>query len=614
MTIGAPSAQPLSAYESELSRSVESQALACIGCNDCLLACPIPESTAITIGELNRALHLPVITQKNVIAFVSACTQCGQCVPACPADLSRAEMVLFNKLKVEDSVPDYELSLSSSSLTFPSGIRLDQLARELERLPLFQGAPTPALRRLVQKSTLRLLVPGETLCAEGDFRDRLSVVLSGALSQVTSGPRGEPLLLLTLGPGAFFGEMGVLGDSPEPFAVIAQEKSLVFDAPKAAVKRLLDQAPSVQSMLQDLYARRALWTYAKSPGALGGLPDAAIRELFADAELLFCESGQVLFKKGAPPRDFFLVRSGFLRAVQHDEHGDRVLTYFREGNVFGVLALLRSEPGAPFSVFAASRAEVIRVPGSALAAVLARYPAAHQALISASFEAERLARASHVGVGPLTGLHAHAPSIPPGSRSSSDSSLPGERAPLEAAVLVERGIASGREVLVIDQTRCTSCRNCIEACERRHGASRLALRGIQVDNYLFPSACRHCEDPACLLCSVNGIARLPSGEIQIIAENCIGCGACAERCPYGTISMHASQPAEPGFWPKLRDFLGGPARRARALEALDPSVARVAVKCDLCAGHADYACVTACPTAAAFRVDPQTALGGGSGR
>jgi Fe-S-cluster-containing hydrogenase component 2 len=130
-------------------------------------------------------------------------------------------------------------------------------------------------------------------------------------------------------------------------------------------------------------------------------------------------------------------------------------------------------------------------------------------------------------------------------------------------------------------------------------------------NYLFPSACRHCEDPACLLCSVNGIARLPSGEIQIVSERCIGCGACAERCPYGNISMHEKELESPGFWPKLRDFLAGSSTRDRALAALAPGVEKVAVKCDLCAGHADYACVTACPTAAAFRVDPQRALPGG---
>jgi Fe-S-cluster-containing hydrogenase component 2 len=176
-------------------------------------------------------------------------------------------------------------------------------------------------------------------------------------------------------------------------------------------------------------------------------------------------------------------------------------------------------------------------------------------------------------------------------------------------VLVEEGILSGREILVIDQNRCTSCGNCIDACERRHGYSRLQLRGLQVENYMFPTACRHCSDPACLLCSVNGIVRLPSGEIKIVEDNCIGCGACADRCPYGNISMHPIEKPKQGLVFSILNFLAGSSLRERALEEVDPKTQRIAVKCDLCAGHSDYACVTACPVAAAFRIDPGSALG-----
>jgi Fe-S-cluster-containing hydrogenase component 2 len=121
---------------------------------------------------------------------------------------------------------------------------------------------------------------------------------------------------------------------------------------------------------------------------------------------------------------------------------------------------------------------------------------------------------------------------------------------------------------------------------------------------MFPSACRHCADPACLLCSVSGIVRLPSGEIQIVEDNCIGCGACAERCPYGNISMHPVEKPKRGLVFSLMDFLVGSPARDRTLAELDPKVPKVAVKCDLCAGHADYACVTACPVGANFRTDP----------
>jgi Fe-S-cluster-containing hydrogenase component 2/CRP-like cAMP-binding protein len=572
----------VSRYERRLARQVETQSLACIGCNDCLLACPLPEARLVTIGELNAAANQALIAQKNVIDFVSACTQCRQCVPACPADLNRAEMVLLNKLKVEDSVPDYELLLQARNVTFPSGFRLDALSQALMSIELFKGASPLGLRRLLQKSTLRLLVAGEELCKSGEFYEKLCVVLSGSLDQTAQGPRGEVLHLLMMGPGAFFGEVGVLGDCAEAFGALARETSVVLEVSKIAVLRLMDQAPDFAQTIEALYGKRALWSHARQPGALGALPEAALSELLASAKLELLAPGKVLFRQGEQPTDFFLVRSGFLRATHADARGERALTYFREGDVFGLLPLLYREPNQVYGVDAVGRAEVIRVPGSALWPVLLRYPGYEGALQHAAQNAERLARAQDVGVGPMQ----HAPRV-----SSSE-------------VLVEQGIAKGREVLVIDQTLCTGCSNCIDACERRHGQSRLQLRGIQVGNYLFPAACRHCSDPACLLCSVSGIVRLPSGEIQIVEESCIGCGACAQRCPYGNISMHPVEKPKRGFVFSLLQFLGGGHERDQALQELDPKVQKVAVKCDLCAGHGDYACVTACPVGANFRVDP----------
>lgn len=624
----------MTSYQAELEARVAAQSRACIGCNDCLLACPIAESRTVTIAELNRAVRLPVIDAPHVAAFLNACTQCKQCVPACPADLDRSEMVLFNKLKVEDAVPNHELLLQDGAEVRPSGFSLDGLSQGLAALELFRGAPVPALRRLVQKSTLRRLAAGASLYEDGDFYGRLAVVLSGSLVVTSTGPRGEQLYLVTLGPGSFAGEVGVLGDSPEAYGAVGREPSVVLEAPKLAVLRLMEQAPSFAATLDGLYARHGLAHHLKG-GGLGRVSDAAIAALFETARLELVSAGDTLFSQGDAPSDFFLVKSGFLRAQRSDGAGERVLTYFHEGDVVGLGALLGRETSQAYGCRAVGRAEVVRLSGSVLGGLFARFPELFGALGEAA-ETERLARSRNVGVSPLAfdprGSYSSSPSfhgtpsappvashapLTPSSRSSSPSyprsgyerasqerSLSGASAPLEAGVLVEEGIAKGREVLVVDQNLCTGCGNCIDACERRHGTSRLQLRGLQVENYMFPTACRHCADPACLLCSVNGIVRLPSGEIQIVEDNCIGCGACAERCPYGNISMHAVNEKPRGFFLGLFDFLAHGVRRERALDALDPKVERVAVKCDLCAGHRDHACVTACPVGANFRLDP----------
>jgi Fe-S-cluster-containing dehydrogenase component len=171
--------------------------------------------------------------------------------------------------------------------------------------------------------------------------------------------------------------------------------------------------------------------------------------------------------------------------------------------------------------------------------------------------------------------------------------------------LLDRGVMQGHEVLLIDTSICIDCDNCVDACGRRHGYSRLERSGLQLGNLLFPSACRHCEDPVCLLCSVNGIVREPDGEIRIVPDNCIGCGACAERCPYDNIQMHDIEDERAkGILSKII-----PRKRDAKADPTEGIKQKLAVKCDLCAGYDYYACVHACPVGAAMRVDPVEVFG-----
>jgi Fe-S-cluster-containing hydrogenase component 2 len=137
-----------------------------------------------------------------------------------------------------------------------------------------------------------------------------------------------------------------------------------------------------------------------------------------------------------------------------------------------------------------------------------------------------------------------------------------------------------------------------------------------------------------MLCSRAGIARHPNGEVYI-TESCIGCGICAERCPYGAISIvniddeaegHLSLDRFREFFAKglgrekgrkttrtlpivSADVVGsytapGPLDVYAPRHAYDELRKKVAIKCDLCAGYSDQACVQACPTGAAVRISP----------
>jgi Na+-translocating ferredoxin:NAD+ oxidoreductase RnfC subunit len=71
---------------------------ACIGCNECILACPAL-SEPITIDVLNReTLGGPI--SAPVAHFARSCYQCGACVSPCPVGLHRDAMMMWLKVRL----------------------------------------------------------------------------------------------------------------------------------------------------------------------------------------------------------------------------------------------------------------------------------------------------------------------------------------------------------------------------------------------------------------------------------------------------------------------------------------------------------------------------------
>ena len=104
----------------------------------------------------------------------------------------------------------------------------------------------------------------------------------------------------------------------------------------------------------------------------------------------------------------------------------------------------------------------------------------------------------------------------------------------------ELGLIQGQRLMLIDLDRCTRCDECVKACVNTHadGRSRLFLDGPRFGKYLVPISCRSCLDPVCMIpCPVSSIHRGDYREM-VIEDWCIGCGLCADSCPYGSIQMH----------------------------------------------------------------------------
>jgi Fe-S-cluster-containing hydrogenase component 2/CRP-like cAMP-binding protein len=170
----------------------------------------------------------------------------------------------------------------------------------------------------------------------------------------------------------------------------------------------------------------------------------------------------------------------------------------------------------------------------------------------------------------------------------------------QSAAFEQLGLVQGQKLMLIDLDRCTRCNQCVDACVAAHddGRTRLYLDGPRFENFLVPITCRSCLDPVCMIgCPVGSINRGDLGEI-VIEDWCIGCGVCADQCPYGSILMNPlTKPLEFNDRARLVLEAGSEVR----------SIVEQAVVCDLCSALPSQqpSCVYACPHDAALRVNAQ---------
>jgi CRP/FNR family transcriptional regulator, cyclic AMP receptor protein len=109
----------------------------------------------------------------------------------------------------------------------------------LKAVPLFSALPEEQLRTLAAMVIRRSSPRSTTVVAAGDATDSLYIVLSGRLKVMMSDAEGKEVILTILGPGEFFGEMGLIDESPRSASVVAIEPCELLSISKRDFKKCL---------------------------------------------------------------------------------------------------------------------------------------------------------------------------------------------------------------------------------------------------------------------------------------------------------------------------------------------------------------------------------------
>jgi formate dehydrogenase iron-sulfur subunit len=111
-------------------------------------------------------------------------------------------------------------------------------------------------------------------------------------------------------------------------------------------------------------------------------------------------------------------------------------------------------------------------------------------------------------------------------------------------LLQNKDIASsgpGEKAMLYDSSKCIGCYACVNACRKQNnldqGSSYTAIKEVQLgDNQAisyYKNQCMHCTDATCVkVCPTHAVTRNELGFVAFDRDKCIGCGYCAEFCPF----------------------------------------------------------------------------------
>ena len=136
-------------------------------------------------------------------------------------------------------------------MLFPHDTKVDAL----RQCPLFAELSRDELQEMAKTTEDLEVDAGKVLCREGEPAQEFFVIIEGEAEATKDGES-----LRTMGPGDFFGEIGLIEDIPRTATVTAATELRFFVLTRQSFWGMLDRMPGVERKILRALAKRLLAT------------------------------------------------------------------------------------------------------------------------------------------------------------------------------------------------------------------------------------------------------------------------------------------------------------------------------------------------------------------
>lgn len=182
---------------------------------------------------------------------------------------------------------------------------------------------------------------GSAVIRQGENGDNFYVVESGTLEIYVRNPAGESKVGFPLGPGACFGELALMYNTPRAATVKASSDCVLWFIDRSCFRGILVYFKYLRNRQYMEFLRNVEIMNRK----LGDvMTESELEKTTISLEREVFEPGDVIIRQGNRGDNFYIISEGDVAVYKSDASGvDQKLTVLREGSYFGEQALLKED-------------------------------------------------------------------------------------------------------------------------------------------------------------------------------------------------------------------------------------------------------------------------------
>jgi len=247
----------------------------------------------------------------------------------------------------------------------------------LPKTPLFSALDSGSLQRMIETCQLLELAAGAVVFRQGDTGDRLYVVASGEVvvtRMIQHKPDGgevpPPIEVSRMGEGAFFGEVGLLTDTPRSATVTAVVDTTLLVIDRDVIGDLVEERPGVLKVLLEFLRERLIDELVDTAPLFAPFSGDERLSLSRRFKFVEVEAERTLIKQGERAPGLFILLCG---KVTVEREGQGRLAELVPGDLVGEMSLLARNP-AMASVITHGKSYLLALPAANFQELIVTYP------------------------------------------------------------------------------------------------------------------------------------------------------------------------------------------------------------------------------------------------